>query len=86
MADAIIARSRGDAPGTTYDGRGVCYLELGHDLVATVEVTFRPGSPPVGSLMGPSTELAAQKTDFGADRIRRWFGRDWTPVAAGSGG
>ena len=29
VADAIIARSRGDAPGTTYDGRGVCYLELG---------------------------------------------------------
>ena len=86
VADAIIARSRGDAPGTTYDGRGVCYLELGRDLVATVEVTFRPGSPPVGSLTGPSTALAAQKTDFGADRVRRWFGRDWTPVPARSGG
>ena len=80
VADAIIARSRGDAPGTTYEGRGVCYLELGHQMVATVDVTFRPGQSPHGSLVGPSTDLAADKTAFGADRIRRWFGRDWTPV------
>ena len=86
VADAIIARSRGEAPGPTYDGRGICYLELGHDLVATVDVTFRPGHPPAGSLAGPSSELAHHKTAFGSDRIRRWFGRDWTPVAGGSGG
>ena len=85
VADAIIARSRGDAPGTTYDGRGVCYLELGHNQVATVEVTFRPGAPPAGSLIGPSTELATAKTEFGSDRIRRWFAREWTPMPAASG-
>ena len=85
VAAAIIARFRGDPPGTTYEGRGICYLELGRDLVATVEVTFRPGQPPAGSLGGPSTELARDKTAFGADRIRRWFGRDWTPVTSRSG-
>ncbi len=85
VAGTIIARSRGDAPDTTYDGRGVCYLELGQDLVATVEVTFRPGRPPSGSLAGPSAELAGDKTDFGADRVRRWFGRDWTPSPGRSG-
>jgi sulfide:quinone oxidoreductase len=42
-----------------------------------VGVTFRPGQPPVGDLEGPSAELAADKTAFGADRIRRWFGREW---------
>ncbi len=54
-------------------------------MVATVDVTFRPGQSPHGSLVGPSTELAADKTAFGADRIRRWFGRDWTPVPEPSG-
>jgi len=27
--------------------------------------------------VGPSAALAADKTAFGADRIRRWFGREW---------
>ena len=40
-------------------------------------VTFRSGRPPVGDLEGPSAALAADKTAFGADRIRRWFGREW---------
>ena len=85
VAEAIIARSRGDAAGSTYEGRGVCYLEMGQQMVATVDVTFRPGQSPRGSLVGPSTDLAADKTAFGADRIRRWFGRDWTPVPETSG-
>ncbi len=35
VADAIIARVRGDAAAEpTYDGHGICYLEFGHDQVA----------------------------------------------------
>jgi len=68
---------RGAAQSSEYDGRGICYLEFGHDQVAKVGVTFRSGRPPVGDLVGPSAALAADKTAFGADRIRRWFGREW---------
>ena len=36
VADAIIARHRGaTGVATTYDGRGICYLEFGDDQVAT---------------------------------------------------
>ena len=38
------------------------------------------GERPVGSIEGPSTELTADKTAFGTERIRRWFGREWAPA------
>jgi sulfide:quinone oxidoreductase len=77
VADAIVARHRGADSGT-YDGRGVCYLEFGQHEVARVDVVFRAGEPPHGTWDGPSTAWAADKAAFGADRIRRWFGRDWS--------
>jgi sulfide:quinone oxidoreductase len=76
-AARIAAKINGAAPTATYDGHGVCYLEFGHDRVAKVGVTFLAGKPPVGDLEGPSVALAADKTAFGADRIRRWFGHEW---------
>lgn len=79
VADAIIARHRGaDAAG--YDGRGICYFEFGDGKVAKVDVVFRPGEPPTGTLEGPSVGLADDKAEFGAMRARRWFGREWSNV------
>jgi sulfide:quinone oxidoreductase len=64
-AERIVATVRGGNPAAHYDGRGICYLEFGHDRVAKVDVTFRSGERPVGGLEGPSTDLAADKSDFG---------------------
>jgi sulfide:quinone oxidoreductase len=80
VAAGISARVRGSTSTTTYDGRGVCYLEFGHDMVAKVDVTFVSGQPPAGTLDGPSPDLAADKTDFGSARVQRWFDRSWTPL------
>jgi len=77
VADAIIARHRGDPEGDGYDGRGICYLEFGDDTVARVEVTFQSGKAPSGYFEGPSAGYAADKSEFGSSRIRRWFARDW---------
>ena len=77
VADRIIATSRDRPTSRTYDGRGICYLEFGGGMVATVDVTFLSGAAPVGGIQGPSTALAASKTEFGTIRIQRWFGRDW---------
>ena len=71
-----VTRRRATPP--TYDGRGICYLEFGHDRVAKVDVTFRSGQTPRGALEGPSEQLAADKVEFGTSRIRRWFGREWS--------
>jgi sulfide:quinone oxidoreductase len=77
VASQISARLRGNATAATYDGRGICYLELGHGLIAKVDVTFVSGQTPLGGLEGPSAELVADKAAFGSDRSRRWFGQTW---------
>lgn len=74
-AAGIVALMRGGAEPAPYDGRGICYLEFGHDQVAKVDVRFQPGAAPRGVFEGPSPALAAEKTDFGATRTQRWFGR-----------
>jgi sulfide:quinone oxidoreductase len=80
VAAQISAVVRGSTTTRTYDGRGICYLEFGHDMVAKVDVTFLGGQAPAGVLVGPSSELAADKHAFGHDRVARWFNRDWTPA------
>ena len=76
-AEHIAARIRGATSSAQYGGRGICYLEFGADEVAMVDVTFF-GDQRSGELIGPSPELAADKAEFGASRIQRWFGRDWS--------
>ncbi|WP_395656392.1 NAD(P)/FAD-dependent oxidoreductase [Nocardioides sp.] len=80
VAAQLVARVRGEATTTTYDGHGTCYLEFGDGQVGKVDVTFLSGQAPTGALEGPSAAFAADKATFGQERVRRWFGRDWTPV------
>jgi sulfide:quinone oxidoreductase len=79
-ADRIISIIRGGAGTAEYDGYGTCYLEFGHDEVARVEVKFVRGQPPVGTFDSPSEVLAAEKAEFGASRILRWFDRAWSTL------
>jgi len=76
VADRLIAQHRGD-DADDYDGRGICYIEYGNNQVARVNVQFLSGQTPVGIFDAPSIGYAADKQQFGADRIRRWFGREW---------
>jgi sulfide:quinone oxidoreductase len=78
VAGQLIARHGQAGSASVYDGRGICYIEFGHDRVARVEVTFRSGERPDGQFEEPSELLLADKAEFGTSRIRRWFGRDWT--------
>jgi sulfide:quinone oxidoreductase len=74
VAAEIAARLRGDSTDAAYDGHGICYLEFGQGQIATVDVMFSPGQAPIGTMHGPSTELAQDKDEFGRSRIERWFG------------
>jgi sulfide:quinone oxidoreductase len=78
VADQIVAMSEPRTMLNTYEGRGICYLEFGDGMVATVDVTFLSGAAPVGEMEGPTLALAASKAEFGSSRIGRWFDRDWT--------
>ena len=77
VASQIIARLRGTPGAITYDGKGTCYLEFGQNLVGRVNVTFLSGQAPFGDLEGPSELIAADKADFGTNRIQRWFDHHW---------
>ena len=74
VADRIAAVIRGTAASATYGGNGMCYLAFGNDEVARVDVTFLKGQAPFGGYEEPSRALAADKVEFEASRIRRWFG------------
>lgn len=79
-AEHISALLRGTTSEAAYGGRGVCYIEFGDEQVAKVDVTFF-GDKKSGELMGPAEDLLAEKAEFGASRIKRWFGREWSATA-----
>ena len=68
-----------------YGGRGVCYIEFGDEQVAKVDVTFF-GDQKSGELAGPGEDLLAEKAEFGASRVKRWFGREWSATEVGAPG
>ena len=77
VAARIAARLRRATEDDQYGGLGICYLDFGHGEVALVDVRFVAGERPTGGMQGPSVNFAADKVDFGATRVHRWFGRDW---------
>jgi sulfide:quinone oxidoreductase len=81
VADHILATIHGAEPAAPYDGRGSCYIEVGGGRVGRVDADFLSGPAPTAPFFGPSLELAAEKAEFAASRIRRWFAatRDVVP-------
>ena len=82
VAERILAGARGGGRTPAYDGHGICYMEFGRDQIGMVDVFFQPGVSPHGDLIGPSTELMSEKSNFGSSRVARWFGHEWAPVGA----
>ena len=72
VAAAILADLRG-GERQRYDGRGSCYIEFGRGEVGRVDVDFFSGPSPTGTLQAPSSDLVAEKGEFGASRRARWF-------------
>ncbi len=77
VADGIAAELGGNAVRRSWDGAGSCYIEFGGGSVGKVEASFLGGPSPTARLIGPSSELAAEKDAFGATRRARWFGRSF---------
>ena len=74
VAQALIARARGETTDARYGGTGSCYIEFGDGRVGRVDVDFLSGPHPTGEFNAPSAALVAEKTEFGASRRARWFG------------
>jgi sulfide:quinone oxidoreductase len=75
VAANLIAKFNGQEPTAKYPGAGSCYIELGADRVARVDVDFFSGPKPTGTYHEPSQALRVAKQEFGASRRARWFGR-----------
>jgi sulfide:quinone oxidoreductase len=75
VAAAIISQLRHQQPPKPYKGQGSCYVEFGHGQVGRVDVDFLSGPKPTGTFQPPSEALVAEKSQFGAVRLQRWFGR-----------
>jgi sulfide:quinone oxidoreductase len=73
VADEIAASIQGGS-AKPYDGTGLCFIEMGEGDVGRVDVYFRAEGGPKAPLLGPSTEYAVEKAEFGAIRRARWFG------------
>ena len=75
VAEVLIAQLTDGEPPPAYTGAASCYIEFGNDTVARVDVEFLGGGAgPTGTFAPPSTEIAAEKAEFGASRRARWFG------------
>jgi len=85
VAERITASISAAPQAVEYNGRGVCYVEFGGDLIGRVDVTFRPGQAPAGEFEQPSLALARDKVEFGRSRIAKWFDREWSPTSADQG-
>jgi sulfide:quinone oxidoreductase len=75
VADVLVARLKGGAAPEPYQGRVICYIEMGGDRVGRVDVNFLSGAAPTAVFSPPSAELSQEKQEFGATRRARWFGR-----------
>lgn len=78
-AEHVIAAVRGGTSDAAYDGSAVCYVEFGVNEIAEVDINFPPGESPFGKILGPSADYVRDKQGFGAERVQRWFGREWQP-------
>ena len=74
VANELIAKLQSTGRPDGYNGKGSCYIEFGGGRVGRVDVDFFSGPKPTGAYQAPSTDLVAEKRQFGSSRRARWFG------------
>ncbi len=75
VAEALIAKARGEEAPGRHLGRGTCYIEFGQGRIGSVDIDFLSGPQRTGTFHEPSAEQMAEKERFGSSRRARWFGR-----------
>ena len=76
VADMLVARIKGGSPPAPFAGEITCYIEMGGDSIAKVNVNFLSGPAPTAVFTPPSREGAGDKRQFAATRRSRWFGHE----------
>jgi sulfide:quinone oxidoreductase len=79
VAKVLISQLTDGTVPLPYDGAAGCYVELGDDLVARIDVNFLSYDTPVAKFSAPTAALSDEKRQWGATRVSRWFGDDVGP-------
>lgn len=74
VAAAIAADIRGDAEPDPFAAVASCFVEMGTEVAARMDVKFYAEPAPEIAFVEPSAERAAEKRRFESDRLERWFG------------
>jgi sulfide:quinone oxidoreductase len=74
VAAAIAAELTGGAEPAPFAGAASCYVEMGTEIAARMDVKFFAEPAPEISFVEPGAERAAEKRRFESDRLTRWFG------------
>jgi sulfide:quinone oxidoreductase len=73
VADHLSVRLRNDGVARPYDGAGSCFIEFGDGNVGRVDVDFLSGPSVTAPFTPPSGQGAAEKAEFAATHLQRWF-------------
>ncbi len=76
VADVLVAQIRGGPPAPPFAGEIICYIEIGDNTIAKVDVNFLSGPAPTAVFTPPSLAGADEKRRFAASRRLRWFGHE----------
>jgi sulfide:quinone oxidoreductase len=74
VAAAIAAEIQGQPAPPPFDGRGYCFVEMGHEEAAALEGDFYATPAPVVNVREPSAAGLEAKHQFESERLARWFG------------
>lgn len=74
VAAAIAADRQGGSEPEPFSAEASCYVEMGTEIAARMDVKFFAEPMPEIALAEPSPERAAEKRAFESDRLARWFG------------
>lgn len=72
-AQNIIHEIQGDDMSVRFDGRGVCYMEVGNKRAAPVVANFFAQPDPTWEFDSPSEDGYRQKEHFLEERMKIWF-------------
>ncbi len=73
VAENIIKEIQGQAKTATFNGEGVCYMEVGDGKAAPVRSNFYAQPAPKWEFTPPSPEGFQEKQRFLAERMKAWF-------------
>jgi sulfide:quinone oxidoreductase len=73
VAENIISDLQGKEPSAKFDGKGVCFMEVGDEKAVPVRADFYNLPAPTVEFTPPSTEGYREKHRFMTERLATWF-------------